>query len=516
MGSIPLVALMGTSTTHLVQPDNILSDAEKAQQISAQRQLLPGQLQTQSIQNLLGQQQVQEGALRLADQQAMNAAMKAWDGKDMHDLPSLVQKNGGSANAVLGLKSNLVQYDTNVAKMTADQLANESTKNDAIAGHIDAIKGLDPAQQPQAFEAAKADLVKNNYMTPQEAQSVTYPGPEGLDNLEKMYQSHSAQVANALKAAEAAQKSAQAVGEKYKVVGDTLYDVSGTTPKPALGSIKPDEMKALVDQVVPPTGRTADLNRSTKSQVNFYLMQGNLKAAEAAITAAQNHVVTMGNEEYTQNAENMRQASNRAAMFGNELQKNGLNQLDKVFTDPQHGYAQVLAQANLTKSDIQNAKDGSELAAAFAPVMTILGVNSFAGMHRVSPAEPIAFANAGSLYRRLNTMLDKATAGEMNPDTAKEAVQLVDALIQAKHASLVGSAQMVAQNAGLDPKKTMILDSTGKMDTLDSVAKKSQQAASGPTNPQGHKVGDVITQNGHNFIATAVDASGKVTAARPQ
>jgi hypothetical protein len=32
----------------------------------------------------------------------------------------------------------------------------------------------------------------------------------------------------------------------------------------------------------------------------------------------------------------------------------------------------------------------------------------------------------------------------------------------------------------------------------------------------GHKVGDIINQNGHNFKATQVDANGKVLAADPQ
>src|ERR1700746_654584 len=210
MSSIPLVALMGNSSTH---PTPFIPPVELQRQrmdMLAQQQQMEQSAQLQPSRVAVAQQTAQQGALDLADRQAITQAMKQWDGKDINDLPGLVLKANGSANAVLGLKSNIVKYQTDLAKMTADQLTNEATKNDAIAGHIDAIKGLDPAQKPQAFEAAKADLVKNNYMTPQEAQSTAYPGPDGLDNLEKMYVSHSAQVANALKASETQTNTAEA------------------------------------------------------------------------------------------------------------------------------------------------------------------------------------------------------------------------------------------------------------------------------------------------------------------
>jgi hypothetical protein len=173
-----------------------------------------------------------------------------------------------------------------------------------------------------------------------------------------------------------------------------------------------------------------------------------------------------------QGAENVRQALNRQAMQANELQRNGLTQLDKMFTDPQHGYTQFLAQAQSTKNAIADAKDGNELAASLAPLMTVLGINSFAGIHRVNPQEIAAAGpGVGSLYRQVNTVLDKAVSGKMNPDTAKEMGALIDGLIDAKHRSLVPAAQMVARNSGLDPTKTAVMAKDGSLDTLDNVSK---------------------------------------------
>ena len=65
---IPLIALMGNSSTHPVQPDNMLEDAALAQRIGASRQqqaqqaaLAPGQLAQQNLQTQLGQQAVDSG-----------------------------------------------------------------------------------------------------------------------------------------------------------------------------------------------------------------------------------------------------------------------------------------------------------------------------------------------------------------------------------------------------------------------------------------------------------------------
>jgi hypothetical protein len=192
--------------------------------------------------------------------------------------------------------------------------------------------------------------------------------------------------------------------------------------------------------------------------------------------------IGMEKEQYIQNQENLRQQHNREAMQANELQKAGLSSLDKMFTDPQHGYSQFLAQANSTKTALSEAKDGNELAASLAPLMTVLGVNSFAGIHRVNPQEIAAAGpGVGSLYRQVNTVLDKAVAGKMNEDTRKEMDSVIDGLISAKHASLIPSAQLVTRNAGLDPSKTSVLDKDGSVTTLDKVGQPKQPA--NPTAP---------------------------------
>lgn len=187
-----------------------------------------GQQQLQQGQAQLQQQDIQQGAIKLQDTQAMSAAMHEWDGKDMNDLPGLILKHNGSANAVLGMKNSILDYQTKLQALTKDQIANEKTKNDYFAQAIDNVKSLPPDQQPAAFEGAKADAVKRGYLDPQAAQGLAYQGPDQLDLLEKSLVGHSAAVEQAAKSAET-QKSVAQAGEATTAAAKNLAEMQGLT-----------------------------------------------------------------------------------------------------------------------------------------------------------------------------------------------------------------------------------------------------------------------------------------------
>lgn len=190
-------------------------------------------------------------------------------------------------------------------------------------------------------------------------------------------------------------------------------------------------------------------------------------------------------ETYKQQQENYRAALSRQSTFANALQKNGLEQLDKMFSDPQHGYVQFLGQANNTLSGIMQARNGSELAASLEATMLALGLSSFAGIHRVSPTEAAAAGpQVGSAARKLNALLDKVGTGSVPEDTLKEAESLVQGMIDSRHNATIAGANMVVANAGLDPKKTMVMDRSGVITTLDKAGVNASKPASG-TAPVG-------------------------------
>lgn len=211
---------------------------------------------------------------------------------------------------------------------------------------------------------------------------------------------------------------------------------------------------------------------------------------------------------YIQQQENYRATLARQATFANQLQKNGLEQLDKMFADPQHGYTNFLAQAQSTKNTIMQSKSGSELASSLEPLMMALGVTSFAGVHRINQTEVNAAGpHAGSLYRQLDSIISKAGSGSIPDDTLKEATAIVDGLIDAKHESMLNAANMVVGNAGLDPSKTLVMDRSGVIASLKDAGKGHVKDIAA-TSAGGHSVGDVVNVKGKQVKITKIYPDG--------
>lgn len=212
-------------------------------------------------------------------------------------------------------------------------------------------------------------------------------------------------------------------------------------------------------------------------------------------------------EVYKQQQENYRATLARQATFANNLQKNGLEQLDKMFADPQHGYTQFISQAQATKNNIIQSRSGNELASNLEPLMLALGVTSYAGVHRINQTEVNAAGpEAGSLLRRLDSLVSKAGSGSVPADTLKEAEAIVDGLIDAKHASMVNGANMVVSNAGLDPKKTMVMDRSGVITSLD----KAQSERTGGTTSKAPPAGATHIVPGPDGKKHYTNAAGTV------
>jgi hypothetical protein len=193
----------------------------------------------QAQQNIqAGQLDIQQKQQALNDQQAATSAMQEWDGQNFMELPSLVLKHGGSAQAVFGLKNQILQQQTEMTKLSTDQLNNQKQVNDYIAGHIANVQALPPEQQADGFKSAVQDLVDKKYVTPQQAQGLQYQGPQQLDYLKKTYQGLTAMQEEALKKSQAAEAEgkgaeAQAIANEKNQQGEFFKKMglpAGITP----------------------------------------------------------------------------------------------------------------------------------------------------------------------------------------------------------------------------------------------------------------------------------------------
>lgn len=222
----------------------------------------------------------------------------------------------------------------------------------------------------------------------------------------------------------------------------------------------------------------AEAEAQRQATLTETINKGNLTSAETSLALKRKEQLgeITPEDRFKEEQANWRAMIQRQATFAQGLQKNGLEQIDKMFADPQHGYIQFISQAQSTKNTIMQSKNGNELASNLEPLMIALGVTSFAGVHRINQTEVNAAGpHAGSLYRRLNSIIDKAGSGSVPEDTLKEATAIVDGLIDAKHSATVNGANMVVANAGLDPKKTMVMDRSGTMTTLEKAQEGNQR-----------------------------------------
>src|SRR6185437_12684303 len=205
----------------------------------AQQQLIPGQVQAQRQQLEAGALENQQRQQALKDQQAVTAAMKEWDGKDFNALPSLVLKNGGSGQSVIGLKNGLIKQQQDLANLSKDQLANQAAVNDQLLGHIETLKGItDPIQRAEAAKQQGAQILSSplaKMLDPQTGQMIqgmaagqVVPNDEQLDFFSKGLTAHKAQIKNALDTSTAAKNTAEA--EKANLENEQLKQFGGLTP----------------------------------------------------------------------------------------------------------------------------------------------------------------------------------------------------------------------------------------------------------------------------------------------
>lgn len=179
--------------------------------------------------------------------------------------------------------------------------------------------------------------------------------------------------------------------------------------------------------------------------------------------------------------ENVRHAADMAQKTSDARQTAGLNQILK----DTEKVGDVFKQNDSAKRNIASAKTGDELASQMVPLMTALGVSTFAGVHRVNTAEiDNAGPQVGSYYRRLNNLLNKVGKGTLSPDSLKEANDLFDRLNSTAYDHYAAAQAFTAAQRGL-PDSTLILDRNGIDTTTIGDVKKQRAAASLPAAPDG-------------------------------
>ena len=237
MGSIPLIALQGHPA-----PDPTEQFGRLAQ--------LKGMMQQQQQAAAMAPLQQQEAQLQIqkekqaqADQQAMTQAMQ--ESKSLDDIPSLILKHGGSAQAAIAFQQNRIAQKKSLADLSKDQFDLQQKQADLYQGAHDQVMKADPADRPQIYQQVVQGLKASGEDTSQLPPD--YPGDKNFEMLGHPLRLHSQLLQEADKERELKVKEQEANQKDWEVVsplGVRVNKTTGETQPIAGATMSPQMMEA--------------------------------------------------------------------------------------------------------------------------------------------------------------------------------------------------------------------------------------------------------------------------------
>jgi hypothetical protein len=443
---------------------------------------LQGEQQLQPLRVEAAQQDVQ--AKTLENQQAQQkiesqkALIKAWSdpdfsssvtgtGKDIAPaigftpgfdpnkmIKTLVSK-GVLPQDAMAQASSFLELSKNLSLKTKDDLSNYKEAHQQLANLIGPITSMKVEDAGPALEAVK-----------QKVASGAIPGldPRDVQLLQQADLAHLQPMVNLLNLGSQVAEYHKGQAEATRAAGEntkTQLEIAPPTPAqlatfttktlPSFAALKPEQKQAFIAEAG--TARTVDeLNKV-------------IERADSTDKSEQMHRDSLAQTE---------------ALKGQTFAQQGLKENDKTWTDPQHGYLQTLAQANLGKKAIVAGADGNGLLTSLEPTMAALGVSSFAGVHRVPPTEAAAAGAPGGWAERFTAWADKSASGKLSPQLAREGTELFDQLIDSKYQASVQASAMHAKGYNIPPANLPVMDREGNLTTLD----KAPKTSSAPKTPK--------------------------------
>jgi hypothetical protein len=462
MASIPLPEL---DIKPIQMPDiaeqygRIMQIRQQLQNMQYQQQMQPLQLQQQ--QNALAMQQRE-----MRDQQVGTQALIDSKG-DMQKYMDLLGSGGVSPETYFKAQQGQLAYQTQLAQKNKIQLENEKQISDRVAEQLSQAKQAaainpqtgqptDPQTAATMWDSALTMAEKGGLIPQGQVNHQLPTDPRAFDIAASLTGFHSQAIENQLKTAQ---------------TGKAVAETPGAQAESAL---KQAQQQAFTQWSQQPNNQGKNYDQ--------YLAEQQATRAGAEAKARLPYEMQLA-------------SFNRQTAMGNVLAEHAINQVTDIFTNPQHGYSQTLSQLSATKNAIQSAQNGDQLAASMAPLMTALGVVSYAGIHRINQYDiNAAGPEVGSVLRQIDAKLSKMGSGKLASGTATEMSGLMDNLLDAKYNTVLQSARVAAANGGIDPSRITIMGKQGNLVRLADAAKQAQGGAGGGGEPTA------IGPNGHTMV----------------
>jgi hypothetical protein len=224
MASIPLPAL----SVHAPQVDaaDTIGRAISLQDLMQRRKLIPGQLQQQQQQIEATGQENEVRAQQIKDSQVMAKVLADWDPASDTNGRGLAQsfvRAGGSGQGAMAIQQKMLDRQKtlsdlakNDAETGAKNLETKKGQNDIIAGKINATSSLPDEQLAQGITQLAQELDPQHAQAAQQIAQSGDPAKmrQGLTILQKGYMGETAQIEQALKAAQTRSANANALKDE--------------------------------------------------------------------------------------------------------------------------------------------------------------------------------------------------------------------------------------------------------------------------------------------------------------
>lgn len=492
MATIPLVALDAKppASPDLLEQYGKLMSIQGMQQQNQQRAAMA------PLQQQEAQQAVQQGGLdiqqkqqQLQDSQTLRSLSPNYIQKDASGKPTgydydglfnAAAASGVSVPTLTNLQKSISDATLARANSTKAQLENESTLNTEAYNHIDGVRGLtDPTQRQQAWQNALQWAQTNGPAIKLNPQALPQQAPDDntLTGLEASLGMHAQQIKDASAKATILKDTGQGNEANAAASASLLKQYAPTLAQSATPQEYATKLQAFETLHPDLAGRFPQQFDPKNPQP---VLNAGMSAGEVSDSEQKDRLT-----KYEQANENYRAQIGRQTTFQNTMMQHGYNQIDQYTADPQHGYGQFVSQAGAVKSAIQDAKNGNQVAASMEPLMLALGVSSFAGVHRINTTEiDRAGPQVGSVFRKINNLVDTIGTGVPTAAQLNEANQLVDSLTDARHKSYINGVSAVSANTGLDPSKVQVFDRDGNLAPLSSLAPQTSNAPKLGANPR--------------------------------
>jgi hypothetical protein len=383
-------------------------------------------------QNQIQQTQLQQAQQSQADQKAMTAAMQTWDGKDYTAIPSLVLKNGGSANAVFAATQHVQQMRQQAADLAAKD-AETNAKNletltkthDSYRGRLQAIIDAPDDQKQTLWQQEIAtERAAGTKLDPQITDQ--YPG----DATARVYANHFA--LGSVLAKEATENvTAQARKSQADTSASTLAG-------------KLDPKSPLYD----PSEASLQLKANQGDAQALSILAGRAKqsGAVAGSQAAAKLPYEIQAEVAKQTA---LQKMNPAAVAGvaPHLVSAATNAYDKAGQE----YATAYQSAQNMQDFLNAARSGNKEAIKIVPLQGALEITTAQGVHRINRTEVDQFGGAGNLYDKLAGKVGGVLTGKDITDSVLNDMDAVQRTVS-QNAAMLHANKVSTINASYGSK----------------------------------------------------------------